>query len=99
MNRSLDKTKLTPRVPEDHEKWSTERRQEFLQFAIDNFDWDNGVTYAWWEDEGISWLELTQDNPLGVRRTGVTGIVYNDSFESLRTRQQGPPRHSSSAAR
>ena len=65
MNRSLDKAKLTPRVPEDHEKWSTERRQAFLQFAIDNFDWDNGtVTYAWWEDEGIIWQELTQDHPL-----------------------------------
>ena len=65
MNRSLDKAKLTPRVPEDHEKWSTERRQAFLQFAIDNFDWDNGtVTYTWWEDEGIIWLELTREHPL-----------------------------------
>ena len=65
MNRYLDKAKLTPSVPEDHEKWSTERRQAFLQFAIDNFDWDNGtVTYTWWEDEGIIWLELTQDHPL-----------------------------------
>ena len=65
MNRSLDEEKLTPRVPEDHEKWSTERRQAFLQFAIYNFDWENGaVTYTWWEDEGIIWQELTQDHPL-----------------------------------
>ena len=64
MNRYLNEAKLTPRIPEDHEKWSTERRQAFLQFAIENFDWDNGtVTYTWWEDEGIIWLELTQDHP------------------------------------
>ena len=65
MNRYLDEAKLTPRIPEDHEKWSTERRQAFLQLAIENFDWDNStVNYAWWEDERIIWLELTQDHPL-----------------------------------
>ena len=65
MNRYLDEAKLTPRIPEDHEKWSTERRQAFLQFAIENFDWDNStVNYTWWEDQRIIWLELTQDHPL-----------------------------------
>ena len=65
MNRYLDETKLTPRIPEDHKKWSTERRQAFLQFAIENFDWDNSkVKYTWWQDERIIWLELTQDHPL-----------------------------------
>ena len=65
MNRYLDETKLTPRIPEDHKKWSTERRQAFLQFAIENFDWDNSkVNYTWWENERIIWQELTQDHPL-----------------------------------
>ena len=64
MNRYLDETKLTPRIPEDHKKWSTERRQAFLQFAIENFDWDNSkVNYTWWENERIIWQELTQDHP------------------------------------
>ena len=71
MNRYLDEAKLTPRIPEDHEKWSTERRQAFLQFAIENFDWDNStVNYTWWEDERIIWLELTQDHPLVFEEQG-----------------------------
>ena len=65
MNRCLDEAKLTPRIPEGHEKWSILRRQEFLQFAIDNFDWDdNTVSNTWWDNEGITWQELTRDHPL-----------------------------------
>ena len=65
MNRCLDEAKLTPRIPDGHEKWSILRRQEFLQFAIDNFDWDdNTVSNTWWDNEGITWRELTQDHPL-----------------------------------
>ena len=65
MNRYLDEAKLTPRIPEDHKKWSILRRQAFLQFAIENFDWDNSkVNYAWWENERIIWQELTQGHPL-----------------------------------
>ena len=65
MNRCLDEAKLTPRIPEGHEKWSILRRQEFLQFAIDNFDWDdNTVSNTWWNGEGITWQELTRDHPL-----------------------------------
>ena len=64
MNHYLDEAKLTPRIPENHEKWSTLRRQELLQLAIENFDWDdNTVTNTWWNDEGITWQELTQDHP------------------------------------
>ena len=65
MNRCLGDAKLTPRIPDGHKKWSILRRQEFLQFAIDNFDWDdNTVTNTWWDNEGITWQELTQDHPL-----------------------------------
>ena len=65
MNHYLDEAKLTPRIPEGHEKWSTLRRQAFLQFAIENFNWDdNTVNHTWWDDEGITWQELTRDHPL-----------------------------------
>ena len=65
MNHCLDDAKLTPRIPDGHEKWSILRRQEFLQFAIENFDWDdNTVTNTWWDNDGIPWQELTQDHPL-----------------------------------
>ena len=65
MNRCLDDAKLTPRIPDGHEKWSILRRQEFLQFAIDNFDWDDyTVSNTWWDNDGTIWRELTQDHPL-----------------------------------
>ena len=65
VNHYLDEAKLTPRIPDGHEKWDIERRQAFLQFAIENFDWDdNTVNHTWWDDEGITWQELTRDHPL-----------------------------------
>ena len=65
INRSLDEAGLTPRIPEVHEKWSTLRRQAFLQFSVANFDWvENRINEAWWEDKGITWRKLTRDNPL-----------------------------------
>ena len=65
INRSLDEAGLTPRIPEDHEKWSTLRRQAFLQFSLANFAWiENRINEAWWEYEGIIWPELAQENPL-----------------------------------
>ena len=65
VNRCLDDANLTPRIPDGHDKWSILRRQEFLQFAIDNFDWDdNRVNNTWWDNDGTTWQELTQDHPL-----------------------------------
>ena len=65
VNRCLDDAKLTPRIPDGHEKWSILRRQEFLQFAIENFDWDNNtVTNTWWDNDGKIWQELTGGHPL-----------------------------------
>ncbi len=65
MNRSLDEAGLTPRISEDHEGWSIERRQAFLQFAIENFNWDDDkINQEWWVDEGISWEEVTTRYPL-----------------------------------
>ena len=65
INHYLGDAKLTPRIPDGHEKSNTLRRQEFLQIAIENFGWDdNTVANTWWNDEGIAQRELTQDNSI-----------------------------------
>ena len=65
INRRLHEAGLTPRIPGGHEKWSTLRRQAFLQFSLANFDWvDNRINEEWWVEEGITWRKLTRDNPL-----------------------------------
>ena len=65
INRSLDEAGLRPRILEDHEEWSAERRQAFLQFAIDNCNWnDDTLKDTSWADEGMTWQQLTQDHPL-----------------------------------
>ena len=64
INRSLDEEGLTPRIPEDHEGWSTLRRQAFLQFAMKNFDWnDNMINQEWWAEEEINWEDLATRYP------------------------------------
>ena len=65
INRRLDEEGLTPRIPEDHEKWSTLRRQVFLQFAMENFDWnDNMINQEWWVEEEIDWEDLATRYPM-----------------------------------
>ena len=65
INRSLDEEGLTPRIPEDHEGWSTLRRQAFLQFAMENFDWnDNMINQEWWAEEEINWEDLATRYPM-----------------------------------
>ena len=68
MNQSLEEAGLTLKIPEDHEGWSIERRQAFLQFAIDNFNWDDDrIDQEWWADEGINWEEITTRYPMVFR--------------------------------
>ena len=65
INRSLREAGLTPRIPENHEKWSTLRRQAFLQFSVANFDWiENRINEALWEDRRTTGPKLARDNPL-----------------------------------
>ena len=65
VNHSLDEEGLIPRVPTNHQEWSIERRHAFLQFAIDNFRWDDeSVEGSWWKEEGTSWEELAAQHPL-----------------------------------
>ena len=65
INRRLDKDRLTPRIPKDHKGWSTLRRQAFLQFAMENFDWKNGtVNKTFWDYWEISWEDLAKRYPM-----------------------------------
>ena len=65
INEHLDEGGLTPRIPTNHEEWSIERRHAFLQFAIDNFNWEGQAEGdSWWKDEGKSWEEMVTQNPL-----------------------------------
>ena len=65
INRSLDEAGLTPRIPENHEGWSTLRRQAFLQFAMENFDWnENRINQEWWAEEEINWEDLATRYPM-----------------------------------
>ena len=65
LNRRLDEDGLTPRVPTNHHEWNIERRHAFLQFAIDNFNWEGEtVNEGWWKDEGTSWEKLPEEHSL-----------------------------------
>ena len=65
INGTLDEEGLTPRIPEDHKGWSTLRRQAFLQFAMENFDWKNGtVNKTFWDYQEISWEDLAKRYPM-----------------------------------
>ena len=67
INWALDEDGLIPIIPMDHEKWSTERRQAFLQFAMHHFElsfhWnDNMINQESWPDE--SWEDLVKHYPM-----------------------------------
>ena len=75
MNNCLDEAKLTPSTPEGLKKSNTQRRQAFLQLAIENFDWDEStVNDTSWDDEGIAGRELTQDN-------SIEESIYREYYE------------------
>ena len=63
MNHHLKELGLTPLVPTNHSGWGPERVQDFLRFAVENFQWiDNHVEDDWWRDEGQSWQGLVEEN-------------------------------------
>ena len=63
INWTLDEDGLTPMIPMDHKKWSTERRQAFLQFAMHNLYWnDNMINQESWPEE--SWEDLVKRYPM-----------------------------------
>ena len=65
INEHLDEDGLTPRVPTNHEEWNIERRHAFLQFAVNNFNWEGEtVSDGWWKDEEMSWEKLAEEHPL-----------------------------------
>ena len=65
LNQHLDRSGLEPLVPTDHKEWSLERLQAFLNMAVNNVQWvDNHVESDWWEEEGKTWQEVVQENPM-----------------------------------
>ena len=67
INWALDEDGLIPIIPMDHEKWSTERRQAFLQFAMHYFElsfhWNyNMINQESWPEE--SWEDLVKHYPM-----------------------------------
>ena len=65
INRRLEEEGLTPKIPYDHKGWSTLRRQVFLQFAMENFEWKHGMVYnTFWDYQEISWEDLAKRYPM-----------------------------------
>ena len=70
INRHLKSYKISPEVPTDHEDWSLERRQQFLELAIREFQWnENHIEYSLWDEDGRPWAEVVANHP-EVFRTG-----------------------------
>ena len=61
INEFLDREGFRPRVPGDFDGWTPERTREFLDMAVQGFDWDGDrVRHAWWQDDGADWEEVTR---------------------------------------
>ena len=51
INERLDEAGIADRVRKDHENWTLPQLQEFLEFAINDFNWEDGqIVHAWFED-------------------------------------------------
>ena len=56
INRFLENAGMAPLPDADDSHWSLARRQQFLDFAVGNFNWrDGGIEDAWWEHEDNAW--------------------------------------------
>ena len=64
INRHLKTSRNSPEIPMDHERWSLEQRQQFLELAIREFQWnENHIEYSLWEEDGRPWLEVVAQHP------------------------------------
>ena len=63
INAYLEEKEIPERARTDHEEWSPTRLQEFLQFAVDNFNWADGkVEYAWWDASDEEWTGIVSQH-------------------------------------
>ena len=65
INKYLDQSGLSPRLPEEIGDLSPTAIRELLQLAIEHFNWDakNRLEGAWWLQEETTWPEITQGLP------------------------------------
>ena len=58
VNSYIREARVEPPVDTDHESWDLPRIQEFLEFAIQDFHWEDGrIEYAWWDASPQDWRE------------------------------------------
>ena len=72
INQHLRTARIAPEIPTNHEDWSLERRQQFLQLAIREFQWnENHIEYSLWEEDGRPWDEVVANHPDVFPQTGI----------------------------
>ena len=63
INRFLQARRRSPLVPGDPESWTMLQLHQFLELAMEHFEWEDGIiqppTGAWWLDQGAPWSEIT----------------------------------------
>ena len=63
INAYLEEQDIPERVRTDHQEWPVPRLQQFLRFAVDNFNWADGrIEYAWWDGSDGEWQELVSQH-------------------------------------
>ena len=59
INGYLEDSRLADRVRTDHEDWTPVQMQGFLEFAIQDFTWEDGrIERAWWDGNPQGWREV-----------------------------------------
>ena len=61
INRFLRERKQHPLVPGDPASWTHVQLHEFLELAMDHFEWGgtDEPTGAWWLEQGAPWKDVT----------------------------------------
>ena len=61
INTYLANASIEHRVRSDHHDWSIPQLQQFLQFAVDNFNWADGrIDHAWWDGSDAEWQRIAE---------------------------------------
>lgn len=63
INGYLAERNMPDRLKRDHESWTPGETQAFLEFAINDFNWeDDRIQYAWWDGSPAEWEKLREQN-------------------------------------
>ena len=64
INKYLWENDCRPLVPENTGEWDLERLNQFLELAMQNFDWeDQRIANTWWSAQSIRWHQIVRENP------------------------------------